>query len=113
MHFTERHKILGLLMLIDFEKAFDSVSWKFLYSVMNFLGFGPGIFNWIKPFNRNIKASIIQCGFLSDPVNIEKGCRQGDPIVSYLFLMCAQILLLLAKFNKQLVGITIIRQNII
>ena len=26
MHFTEKHKIPGLLMSIDFEKAFDSVS---------------------------------------------------------------------------------------
>ena len=45
--------------------------------------------------------------FLSDPFNIERGCRQGDPIASYLFLMCAQVLLLLVKFNKDIVGITI------
>ena len=107
MHFTEKHKIPGLLMLIDFEKAFDSVSWKFLYSVLEFLGFGSGFIKWIKMFNNNITASIIQCGFLSDPINIEQGCRQGDPIASYLFLMCAQVLLLLVKFNKDIVGITI------
>ena len=107
MHFTEKHKIPGLLMLIDFEKAFDSVSWKFLYSVLEFLGFGSGFIKWIKMFNNNITASIIQCGFLSDPINIERGCRQGDPIASYLFLMCAQVLLLLVKFNKDIVGITI------
>ena len=28
----------GLLMLIDFEKAFDSISWKFMYNTVEFLG---------------------------------------------------------------------------
>ena len=37
MHFTEENNIPGLLLLIDFEKAFDSVSWSFLYKVSDFL----------------------------------------------------------------------------
>ena len=31
MNYTERNSIPGLLMLIDFEKAFDSISWDFIY----------------------------------------------------------------------------------
>ena len=41
MHYTESNKIHGLLILIDFEKAFDSIlgSWKFIYKTLKFLGF--------------------------------------------------------------------------
>ena len=38
LYYTEKHNIPGLLILIDFEKVFDSVSWKFLYSALRFFG---------------------------------------------------------------------------
>ena len=33
MHYTETNKLPGLLVQIDFAKAFDSLSWNFLYKV--------------------------------------------------------------------------------
>ena len=38
----------------------------------------------------NINFNILQCGTLSEFFNIERGCRQGDPISAYLFILCAQ-----------------------
>ena len=29
LYYTEKHKLPGMLLLVDFEKAFDSVSWNF------------------------------------------------------------------------------------
>ena len=40
MRYTESKNITGLLMLIDFKKAFDSISWKFMYKVLKFYKFG-------------------------------------------------------------------------
>ena len=37
LHFTEVENIPGLILLIDFEKAFDSVSWAFIDKVLDFV----------------------------------------------------------------------------
>ena len=107
MNYTEQRDIDGLLMLIDFEKAFDSISWKFLYEVLNCLGFGPDFIKWIKLFNSNIKAAVLQSGFLSEFINIERGCKQGDPVAPYLFIICAQILFVLIHNNSNIKGVKV------
>ena len=94
-------------MLVDFEKAFDSISWNFLYSILKLLGFGPSIIKWIHTFNKNIKATIMQCRVMYNFINIEKGCSQGDPIARYLFIICAQILNLMLKYNQSVRGIKV------
>ena len=106
MSFTELTNTPGLLVLIDFEKAFDSISWKFMYKVLNYFGFGDNFITWIKILNTNIKASVLQSGFLSEQLDVQRGCRQGDPIAPYLFILCAEILAILVKQNKDIKGIT-------
>ena len=91
-------------MLIDFEKAFDSISWRFLYKTLISFGYNNSFINWIKLFNNDIKAYVIQYGTLSGAINIERGCRQGDPISPYLFLFGAEVLSLLIKFNPDIGG---------
>ena len=103
----EKENIVGLLMLIDFKKAFDSISWSFLNKCLKFFNFGSDIINWINVFNQNVKGTIIQCGYFSEFFDIKRGCRQGDPISPYLFIICAEILSMLIKNNKNIKGIKI------
>ena len=107
MKFTEDRRLPGMLVLIDFEKAFDSISWSFIYETMEFLGFSKNLVDWVKLFNRDIKATIIQYGVLSEFIDIQWGCRQGDPIAPYLFILVAQILTILITNNKKIKGIKI------
>ena len=44
MAYTEFKNIPGLLVLIDFEKAFDSISWSFIYKVLEYFGFGKKLY---------------------------------------------------------------------
>lgn len=51
MNYTESKQIPGLIMLIDFEKAFDSVSWKFIFETLEY-------FNFVKSIKNGWKFSI-------------------------------------------------------
>ena len=107
MHFTEVKNIDGILLLIDFEKAFDSLSWNFMYNVLLYFGFDDQLIDWIKLFNKDVEARICQSGILSDPIVIKRGCRQGDPISCYQFILAAEILALLISINPNIAGLNI------
>lgn len=52
-------KTLGILLKIDFEKAFDSVLWEFLFSLMKIRGFGPKFISSVTNIVRNSTPAII------------------------------------------------------
>ena len=104
---TKEKNIPGMLLLVDFEKAFDSISWNFMYKCLHFFGFGQQFIKWIKLLNNNVKLCVIQNGIFSDFFNIERGCRQGDPISPYLFNLCVEVLAIMIRHNKEVKGIII------
>ena len=65
MHHTEKNNLKGLLLFVDFEKAFDSVSWTFTHKVLELFGFGDSLISWIKVLNKNAKLAFNQGGNLS------------------------------------------------
>ena len=57
--------VSGLLLCLDFEKAFDSVDWRFMFKVICAFGFGSDIRQWISTFYKDIKSSVTVNGLLS------------------------------------------------
>ena len=98
--FTERENIPGLLITIDFEKAFDSVSWSFIHKALDFLNFGPDIKPWIKIFDKNASTCVSVHGQYSSRFTINRGVRQGVPCSPYLYLICAEILSSMLRHNN-------------
>jgi hypothetical protein len=107
MKHCEENNLPGLVMLIDFEKAFDSLSFNFIENTLNFFNFGDMFKKWVKLFLHNTEVCVQLNGYLSQYFQVKRGCRQGDPISSYIFILCAEILALKIKNSKNIKGITI------
>ena len=62
---------------------------------------------WVKIFYNDISSAVIQSGHLSSFFNIQRGCRQGDPLSPYLFVICVEFLAVKIRQNKKIKGIKI------
>ena len=77
INYTEKENKPGLLLYVDFEKAFDTLEWTFIEKCLKHLNFGPTLIKWIKHFYREIRSSIQINGRVSESFSLSRGVRQG------------------------------------
>ncbi|CAI5928559.1 unnamed protein product [Closterium sp. NIES-65] len=75
-------------LLVDFQKAFDSVSRVYLFGTMERMGFPRKFVRWCEGLHAGSTTRLLLNGWLGEPVAVKKGVRQGCPLAPYLFL-CA------------------------
>uniref|UniRef100_A0A8C5MJN7 Reverse transcriptase domain-containing protein n=1 Tax=Leptobrachium leishanense TaxID=445787 RepID=A0A8C5MJN7_9ANUR len=94
-----------LLLSMDADKAFDRVSWRFLFSTLEHLGVGDGFMKWVTALYDTPTARVRVNGALSDSFNICNGTRQGCPLSPLLFALFLEPLLTSVRANATITGI--------
>ena len=96
------HRKKGLIVAIDFEKAFDSVGHDFIKNVIEIAGFGKRLRKWIDILLNDFKSRVNHAGNLLREILLGRGARQGDPIATTLFVIAIEILLIRIRSDKDI-----------
>ena len=86
-------KLSGLMCCIDFKGAFDSVRHKLIFTTLEKMGLGENFISMLKSlYNENISA-VLNYGTTTNWIQLERSCRQGDPVAAYLFILIMEVLI--------------------
>ena len=94
------------MIFSDFEKAFDSLEWEYLFKVLGAMNFGPSFCNWIHTFYHNITSCIVNNGYALEFVSLQRGVyRQGCPLSGLLFVLAVVSLANQIRIHRTIKGL--------
>ena len=109
--FTEYFNLMGCIICLDFEKAFDSVNWYFMFRTLEQFNFGDSFVKWIKILYNKPSICCKNNGWISESFKAERGIRQGCPVSALLFLLVVEIMAIQIRNNPHIKGFDIIGNN--
>lgn len=83
---ARKHKKKMMMFKVDFEKAFDSISWDYLDCMFEFMGFGDKWRKWIRGCLVSASSSVILNGSPIKEFQLHRGLRLGDLLSPFLFI---------------------------
>ena len=104
--------IPGLLLFLDFEKAFDTIEWSFIRKTFQHFGFGSSMLKWLNLFYCRPESCVLNNGWASDFFEIQRGVRQGCPRSPYLFVLSVEMLAKAIRENTSIKGIFVNNREI-
>ena len=104
---TKLQNVPGILLQLDFRKAFDTIEWELIQRTIALFNFGESIQRWISTFYSNTESAVLNNGFCTNYFHLSRGVRQGCPLSPYLFVLAVELLACKIKQDKEMQGIKI------
>ncbi|CAI7927414.1 unnamed protein product [Closterium sp. NIES-54] len=92
------------LLLIDFEKVYDSVRRNFMLETIAKLVFPSRFVGCIEALHRDVHTRLCVNGWVGEKIKMRKGVRQGCPLAPYLFLCAVEPLSCLVEEQNLGIG---------
>ena len=99
---AKRKDKLGLMLAIDFSKAFDCISHEFIRKSLRHFGFGDKFVSYINTLISDFQAAVLHAGNLTEYFKLGRGAKQGDPIAALLFIIAVEILCIRLREDRDI-----------
>ena len=101
---TDQNNKVGMIVSLDFAKAFDSIDHSTIIGALEKFKFGNNFIHMIKTLmNKNVSC-VQNGGWLSGFFLIERGIKQGCCVSPLLFLLVAELMALKIRNNRHISG---------
>ena len=109
--FSKKMNTQTLILTLDAEKAFDRVSWPFIFETCSRFGFHDTFIKWLHAMYSSSKAQIRVNGTLSHSFELQRGTRQGDPLSPLIFAICIEPLAACIRATNKIEGVKVAEQS--
>ena len=92
LDYIDHKQVSAALISLDQEKAFDRVNHGFLQRVLSRFNFGPSFRQWVNIVYTDIHSCVLNNGWLSAKIKLDRGVRQGCPLSPLLYCLVAETL---------------------
>ena len=99
----------GIVLQIDFEKAFDRCHIPSLLQTLKIFGFPQEYVQWIEILYQGAHSKVVNKGYLSNYFEVSRSVKQGGPNSAFLFLLLAEIFAICLRENKKIQGFTFVQ----
>ena len=92
----------GIRTYINFEKAFDTVSWKFMSKCLKAMNFGKYFINCVRTMYADISSCVVNHRHISAFLKPTWGIRIGCPTLANIFAIIVEILANAIRNNSRI-----------
>ena len=86
MEYTDIKNMPGILLFVDFEKAFDTIEWSFISKTLEVFKFACNFKKMFSVIYNNVQSSVMNGGRMTNYFEVTRGVWQGCQLSPSLFI---------------------------